>query len=52
VYIEGRLRARDFEDRDGIRRYTTEIVAETVKLLQVRKHPDAAAATVAVGEGA
>jgi single-strand DNA-binding protein len=49
VYIEGRLRSRDFEDRDGIRRYTTEIVAETVKLLQARKQADAAGA---VGERA
>jgi single-strand DNA-binding protein len=36
VYIEGRLRTRDYEGSDGTRKYTTEIVADTVKLLQPR----------------
>lgn len=33
VYIEGKLRTRTYEDREGIRRYTTEIVAENFTLL-------------------
>src|SRR5690606_38476062 len=33
VYIEGRLRTRNFEDRDGNRRFVTEIVGENFKLL-------------------
>lgn len=33
VYIEGKLRTRSYEDREGIRRYTTEIVAENFTLL-------------------
>jgi len=33
LYIEGRLQTRDWEDRDGNKRYTTEVVAEVVKLL-------------------
>lgn len=33
VYIEGRLRTREYEGNDGLRRHTTEIVAETMKLL-------------------
>lgn len=33
VYIEGRLQTRDWEDRDGNKRYTTEIVAQTVQFL-------------------
>jgi single-strand DNA-binding protein len=33
VYIEGRLQTRDWEDRDGNRRYTTEIVAQTMQML-------------------
>jgi len=33
VYIEGRLRTRTYEDKEGIRRYTTEIVAENFTLL-------------------
>ena len=33
VYIEGKLRTRSFEDREGHRKYSTEIVAESFKLL-------------------
>ena len=30
IYIEGRLQTRSWEDRDGVKKYTTEIVAQTV----------------------
>jgi single-strand DNA-binding protein len=33
VYLEGRLQTRSFDDRDGVRRYITEIVADEVILL-------------------
>jgi single-strand DNA-binding protein len=33
VYIEGRIQTRDWEDRDGNKRYTTEIVATDVQFL-------------------
>ena len=33
VYIEGKLRTRTYEDKEGIRRYTTEIVAESFNML-------------------
>jgi single-strand DNA-binding protein len=33
VYIEGKLRTRSFEDKEGIKKYTTEIVAENFTLL-------------------
>jgi len=33
VYIEGKLRTRSYEDKEGVRRYTTEIVAESFNLL-------------------
>ncbi|AIM35578.1 single-stranded DNA-binding protein [Sphingobacterium sp. SG20118] len=33
VYIEGRLRTRSYEDKEGVRRYSTEIVAENFTLL-------------------
>ena len=33
VYIEGKLRTRNYEDKEGIRRYTTEVVAENFTLL-------------------
>lgn len=33
VHIEGRLRTRSYEDREGIKRYTTEIVVDNLSLL-------------------
>lgn len=33
VYVEGRLRHRSYEDKDGQKRYVTEIVADDVILL-------------------
>jgi single-strand DNA-binding protein len=34
VYVEGRLQTREWTDRDGNKRYTTEIVAQNVQFLQ------------------
>ena len=33
VYVEGRLQTRDWQDKDGNKRYTTEIVAQNVQFL-------------------
>jgi len=33
IYLEGKLRTRSFEHKDGSKRYITEIVAETFTLL-------------------
>ncbi|MCL2737821.1 MAG: single-stranded DNA-binding protein [Bacteroidales bacterium] len=33
IYIEGRLRSRSWEDQNGQKRYVTEIVADTLRLL-------------------
>ena len=33
VYIEGRIQTRQWEDRDGNRRYTTEIIAQNLQML-------------------
>ncbi|MEI7594250.1 MAG: single-stranded DNA-binding protein [Bacteroidota bacterium] len=33
VYIEGRLRTRSWEDKDKVKRYTTEILADNIKML-------------------
>lgn len=33
LYIEGRLRTREWTDKEGIKRYTTEIMADDMKLL-------------------
>ena len=41
LYIEGRLRTREWLDKDGQKRYTTEILADEMKLLGRR--PEGAA---------
>ncbi|OPY89153.1 MAG: Single-stranded DNA-binding protein [Syntrophus sp. PtaU1.Bin208] len=33
VYIEGRIRTRSWEGKDGVKRYTTEIIATDMKML-------------------
>lgn len=33
VYVEGRLQTRSYDDKDGIKRYSTEVVADTVQFL-------------------
>ena len=33
VYVEGRLQTRKYEDKDGVTRYQTDVVAETVQYL-------------------
>jgi single-strand DNA-binding protein len=33
VYIEGRLQTRNYDDKNGVKRYITEIVAQTVQFL-------------------
>ena len=33
VYVEGRLQTREWDDKDGNKRYTTEIVAQNVQFL-------------------
>ena len=42
VYVEGRLQTRSWEDKDGQKRYTTELVANTITSLQPRNRDDAA----------
>ena len=34
VYIEGKLQTREWEDRDGNKKYTTEIIAHTMQMLE------------------
>ena len=41
MYVEGRLRTRDFTDGNGNRRFSTEIIAETVKLLGAARRDEA-----------
>jgi single-strand DNA-binding protein len=58
VYIEGRLRTREYEGGDGLRRHSTEIIAETMKLLDrprtdddANHHDDSGGTEGAAGSG-
>ena len=37
VYVEGRLKTRKWQDKDGVEKYTTEIIAEVMQLLGGRE---------------
>jgi single-strand DNA-binding protein len=42
VFISGRMQTREWDDKEGNKRYTTEIVADTMKMLGARSAaPDA-----------
>ena len=49
IYVEGRIRSRDWTDKDGNKRYATEIVVDDLKLLGRKSEgsgaPTAGAAT-------
>ncbi|HHL71017.1 MAG TPA: single-stranded DNA-binding protein [Bacteroidetes bacterium] len=36
VYIEGRLQTRNWEDKDGVKRWTTEIIGQSMQFLDSR----------------
>lgn len=40
VYLEGKLRTRSWEDKEGNKRYTTEVVGETFTIISSRKNED------------
>src|ERR1035437_6227694 len=42
VYVEGRLQTRTWDDKDGQKHYTTELVANDVKALDPRPREDGA----------
>ena len=37
IYLEGKIRTRNWQDKDGNKRYTTEIEAQTITLLGKRE---------------
>lgn len=43
VYIEGKLRTRSYDDKDGVKKYTTEIVADNMTMLGGRREQEAGA---------
>ena len=44
VYIEGKLQTRPWEDKEGVKRYTTEIVARDVQMLGGGERPQTSGA--------
>jgi len=40
VYVEGKIRTRTWDDKDGNKRYATEIVADTMTMLTGRKQDE------------
>ena len=42
VCIEGSMKSRSYEDKDGIKRYVTEIVADSMKMLGPKSDTDSA----------
>jgi single-strand DNA-binding protein len=50
VCIEGRIQTREWDDRDGNKRRTTEIVASDMRMLGPRNGESVEGETVAVGE--
>ena len=52
VYIEGRIRTRSWDDQSGNKRYTTEIIADTLQLLGRKSdNPSQAGAPVSQNGG-
>lgn len=40
VYVEGKLQTRSYDDKDGNKRYITEVVADTIKMLGKKDDDD------------
>lgn len=38
IYLEGKIRTRSWDDKEGIKRYTTEIVADTFTILSKKEN--------------
>jgi single-strand DNA-binding protein len=41
LFIEGKLKTRHYDDKDGARKYVTEIVADEMIMLDKRKDENA-----------
>jgi len=52
VFIEGRIETREWQDKEGVKRYTTEIVANEMRMLGSRADGMAASAGAAAPAGA
>jgi single-strand DNA-binding protein len=45
LYIEGRIRTRSYDDKDGAKKYVTEILADTIQFLGKKEAGDGAPQT-------
>lgn len=52
LYIEGQLRTRSWDDRNGVKRYTTEVWADNMEMLSPRGNVAAPVADAAPAEPA
>jgi single-strand DNA-binding protein len=43
LYVEGRIRSRTWDDKNGVKHYIVEIYGENMELLSPRKQPEAPA---------
>jgi len=41
LYIEGKIRSRSYDDKDGVKKYITEIVADSIQLLGKKESGEA-----------
>ncbi len=46
IYVEGRLQTRSWEDKDGVKRYTTEIIAQRMQFMDAKGTTDQGAGAV------
>lgn len=51
VYIEGSLKTRKWQDKDGVEKYTTEIIADTMQMLGSRQGAGDASPRESSGQG-
>ena len=52
IFIEGRIETREWQDKEGVKRYTTEIVANEMRMLGSRSDSMAASAGATAPAGA
>jgi single-strand DNA-binding protein len=50
VLVEGKIRSRSYDDKDGTKKYITEIIAENIKMLSHKPAGEAAVVTNTVEE--
>jgi single-strand DNA-binding protein len=37
VYIEGKIKTRSYEDKQGVKKYVTEVIDELINLLDIKE---------------